>query len=624
MKRIIYIILLFILLASQACSDFFDLEQDLVLSESKLPSDEVELRSMSLGLYSLQQDLVEQIVILGELRGDLLNVTENAGPDLVEVNNLYLTPNNRYASPVGFYKLIAACNKLIWILQTKYPEVEDKESAINNYHYMYGEAICMRSWAYFNAARIFNEIPYIPETLTSIEEINDYVNSPGVYVDSIYIDFSPNGLGNDTIRDSEEIFQRTYVYEDKKYLKQDAMVQWCINDIEEKVRVVGVKYKDDESWQTTIWNQFAMHTLLGNMSLHIGDYEKAIKNYNILLEYEPTNNDEYRFCLTEDLAFESWRTIFTSINKYEHIFSLWFGKSNASWQMNNLQHYFSNRTPNIYAIKPTKKAIHLWETVWRDYIVTIDKTSPELTYTSETGQPGDIYRGHNTSYLYLKNGIEMTEEEVEDMLELKRIGKWDEVEVMMSDVDTVVYKYSIGKDIFDQDANFMVFRAASVHLNAAEIYLWNREASGSNLYKVDQYLFNGDYVDLRDERLGVAGRVGLDRLDLNQLLGIGSQVVYEFNPYTNQVAGYQNLDGIDRQRYYQENVLFNERAREMAFEGERYYDLVRVARRYNKMGLDGGEWLGYVIAEKFPENQREEVKARLRNSDNWYLPFRLE
>jgi len=210
-KAIIYpIVLLFIVLFG-ACEKFLEPDQDLILRESEVPGDEVELRSASLGLYSIQQELVEKIVILGELRSDLLEVTANADVDLREVYNFQMSPSNRYMSPSGFYKLIAASNKMIRLLENKYPEVIDTESPISNPHRMYGEALCMRSWAYFNAARIYNEIPYVPETLTDISEINAFVNSSGTYVDSTYIDYHPNGYNNDTI-------VKVYTYTDRKFM----------------------------------------------------------------------------------------------------------------------------------------------------------------------------------------------------------------------------------------------------------------------------------------------------------------------------------------------------------------------------------------------------------------------
>lgn len=641
MKRTRNIIILFIIISFASCNDFFNVEQDLVLSEKNLPSDEVELRSMSLGLYALQQELVEQIVVLGELRGDLLKVTKNADADLIEVNNHNISTYNRYASAVGFYRLIAACNKMIHIMQVKYPQVLDNNSTLQPYHYAYGEAVVMRSWAYFNAARIFNEIPYVPETLTGIEEINTYVNSEGTYVDSIYVDYNPDGINHDTIRDEQAIFDSTYVYPDKSFMKQDAMVLRCIKDIKKNVRyeydeqfkisypIVGRNYSEglnDDTWNTTVWNRYATNALLGQMYLHIGDYASALENFDPILNYKTTDADyQYRFGVTSDYGFDSWKGIFAGVNQLEHIYTLWFGKRNASWQRNNMQYYFSLLQPNTYAIKPTEKCIKNWETIWRDYKITFQPQLPELATTeNQPGEPGDFYRGYGVSYLYYKDGEEMTNEEVREMLDLKRLGKWQEVDALMAGVDTVAYKYSLFKDPFRKDAHFNVFRAAGIHLYAAEIYLWMEQELGSNMKKFDQFLYNGDYLTYRDDRLGVAGRVGLDFLELNPKLGIESSTIFKRDPYTNMVTGYMIKDASERKFYYQDNVLLNEKARELAFEGERFYDLVRVARRYNKLGIDGGEWLGNIIANKFPGSQKDEIKVRLSNPENWYLPFVLK
>ncbi len=656
MKHLFYISSFIILILGSSCEDFFQPEQSLNLLQSELPNDESELRSMSLGLYAIQQDLVEQIVILGELRGDLLKTTENADPDLIEVNSLQLSPSNEFASAENFYRLISACNKMIYIIEKKYPEVLDKNSTISNIHAMYGEAICMRSWAYFNAARIYDEIPYIPSSLTTLEEVYAYVNSPGKYVDSVYIDYSVSGLENDTILDQETIYDSIYVYDNVKYLSQQAMVLQCMNDIENNVRAVGVDYSydnDDITWRTTVWNTYAMHTLMGQMALHIGDYDKALEHFNYILDYQTTDEDEqFRFGLTElyglqeneDLELRSewesnWNSIFKGVNSEEHIFTLWFGKSNSSWQKNNLQKYFSVRSPNNYSIKPTKKAVELWETVWLDATYELESSDPSQSSTLIAGYPGDFARGYNTSYRYYKNGVAMTSKQVKQLLELKRTGSWDEVEDMMKGVDTVAFKYIYAatsgnllvEDPFAQSSNFIVYRAAAVHLWAAEIYLW-MQSQGSVLNKVDKYLFTGDYISILDDRLGVAGRVyGYDNTSRSEtelknkpINDIQNSVSYTINPYTNMIEGYTELSTDKRRRYYQDVVLLNEKSREMAFEGERYYDLIRIATRYNKMGIDGGEWLGNILAPKFPASEREQIKAYVKNPSNWYIPFVLK
>ena len=68
-----------------------------------------------------------------------------------------------------------------------------------------------------------------------------------------------------------------------------------------------------------------------------------------------------------------------------------------------------------------------------------------------------------------------------------------------------------------------------------------------------------------------------------------------------------------------EDLLCDEYALEFAFEGNRFYDLCRLARHKNNAGLYGGNfgslWLSRKLAYKNPQKD-------LTNPDNWYLPFK--
>jgi starch-binding outer membrane protein, SusD/RagB family len=514
MKKLVIYLVVF-LAVTTACEDFLDPEQGLVISEDQVPKDEVELRSLSLGLYSLQQDLVDQIVVLGELRADLLRVTDNADQELREIYNFQVSESNRYASPANFYKLISACNKLISILEHRHPEVLDKSSPISNYHRMYGEAIAMRSWAYFYAVRIFNEIPYIPETLTTIEKINAYVNSPGSYTDSVYIYYSPNGI------DTYIVYDTTFVYTEKKFLNQDQMTRRCIQDILEKVRVVGVDYANtdqvnDVTLNTTVWNDNALKALLVQMYMHIDNYTDAL---NILTPtflrrtIENVGETDIKYALDDRFAGSNWINIFNSIDPFEHIFTVQFQKTTSSWQLNNLQRYFSITPPNIYAVKPTPKSIRLWESQWRNY--SINTTNPDNAFTVNPGIPGDFSRGYGRSYIYVKNGIRMDQNTVSQMLNLKRLGFRDEVNDIMQGVDTVAFKYTIGKNPFDRNANFIVYRAAAMHLYTAELMVNRQYMDGNSprhdLNFAELYIYTGAYMSANDRRRGVAGRAGFSQ-----------------------------------------------------------------------------------------------------------------
>ena len=67
---------------------------------------------------------------------------------------------------------------------------------------------------------------------------------------------------------------------------------------------------------------------------------------------------------------------------------------------------------------------------------------------------------------------------------------------------------------------------------------------------------------------------------------------------------------------YLEDQIITERARELAFEGERFYDLMRVAQRRNDPS-----YLAEKVAAKFPEGRREEIYNKLLDENNWYIHY---
>ena len=150
------------------------------------------------------------------------------------------------------------------------------------------------------------------------------------------------------------------------------MTRQCIKDIQEKVRFIGVDYSNkdqinDVTWNTTVWNEDALQAFLVQMYTHIDNYDDALDILvpTFLRRTVENVNDAYiRYAIDNRFAGTRWSSIFTSIDNYEHIFTLQFQKTPSTWQLNNLQHYFSIMPPNVYAVKPTAKSIRLWESQW--------------------------------------------------------------------------------------------------------------------------------------------------------------------------------------------------------------------------------------------------------------------
>lgn len=592
------------------CEKFLNPEQEIAITEDQLYKDWYEYRAVEMGLYALQQDLVEQLFMLGELRADLLDITANADADMVEIYNFNPSKENKYVSPVGIFKLISASNNFIKILQKEHPEVLDPASPVTNYDRLYGEAMCMRAWAYFNAVRIYGKVPFIHESLTTIEEIEAYVESPGTYIDSVYISFSKDGYYNDTT------FNEPIALE-KHYYDLDLVIDVFTNQLENEVKAVGVNHyidNNDASWEVTIWNPWAMHALLGQMYLTQGDLVKAADHFLAIM----TNTSEnYRYHIDDSFANGAWTDIFSNIDNREHIFTIWFNRAN--FQQNDFQYFFEPWTPNNYMLKPSYPAIFKWETVWRYQEFTAPAKPADAEMTFE-GIPTDFYRGYGASYLYVKNGMPLSGMEYENMFMLRAKGDDRNSRAIMEGVDTVVFKYSIGKERYDHDANYILYRAAGIQLYMAEIYTyWATMINGIVRTETDKALGilndGSNYtLDATREEIGIRGRVGLGSGD--DALTVGN-INYVHDPFTNEITGYIDLSGdFPAKQAYLEELVLDEKARELAYEGERFYDLMRIAKRRNDPSF-----LAKTVAAKFPEAKRDAIYNYLLNEDNWYIHY---
>ncbi|MCK4923041.1 MAG: RagB/SusD family nutrient uptake outer membrane protein, partial [Bacteroidales bacterium] len=407
---------------------------------------------------------------------------------------------------------------------------------------------------------------------------------------------------------------------ERLYLDLPAIVDTFTTQINERVKEVGVLHNlinEDKSWDVTIWNPYAMHSLLGQMYLEVRNYGAAIDHFEKIIFYQRYNDGNLRFGLDATFRNSNWKKIFTGINVDEHILTLWFNK--AYQQQNQLQFLFSTEPPNQYMLKPTRTAVERWESIWTGYSRFENTDNWDLTYTDIFGLPGDFHRGYKVSYIYQKNGFIMESSDVRDMLELKRLQNEKGVREMMISVDTIVYKYSIGKNSFDQDANFPVFRAAGIHLYYAEIYANWRFPDASGIVKPDVFqslnVLNDGTYDYDNRQLGIRGRVGFGKgAHAIQL----TDPIYIHDPETNEVAGYLDYSGnLQAKQRYLEDQIMDERIREMAFEGERFYDLMRVARRRGDPA-----YLADRVAAKFNSPKREQIREYLMNEENWYIKLR--
>jgi len=65
-----------------------------------------------------------------------------------------------------------------------------------------------------------------------------------------------------------------------------------------------------------------------------------------------------------------------------------------------------------------------------------------------------------------------------------------------------------------------------------------------------------------------------------------------------------------------DKLILQEAAMETAFEGRRWSDIVRIAKRYP----EDPDFLAEIVSKKYPANLRTSMTARLKNPASWHFP----
>ena len=90
-----------------SCSDFLyeDTDQVIYADKSHLNNDADTLWSIA-GIINKMQVIADRTILLGEVRGDLVDITSNASADLRQLSMFNISSDNKYNVPRDYYAVI--------------------------------------------------------------------------------------------------------------------------------------------------------------------------------------------------------------------------------------------------------------------------------------------------------------------------------------------------------------------------------------------------------------------------------------------------------------------------------------------------------------------------------------
>ena len=147
-----------------SCSDFFDQQSEhIVFAEENHLSNATDTIYSVTGILNKLQAIADRTILLGEVRGDLVDITNYANSDLRDVALFNIGDDNSYNVPRDYYAVINNCNYFIEKVDTAL------KNNRNEYLFMreYAAVKAIRAWTYLQLVLNYGSVPFVTEPILS-------------------------------------------------------------------------------------------------------------------------------------------------------------------------------------------------------------------------------------------------------------------------------------------------------------------------------------------------------------------------------------------------------------------------------------------------------------------------
>lgn len=589
-----------------------------------------------MGVYSKFMDLADEVIVLNEVRADLMDVTDNATPDMLALSNHQVKSNNLYCNAGPFYEVILNCNEAL----EKFDQM--KEALIldaDNYNERYADVMAIRCWTYLQLGIHYGEVKYVNKPINSAEEALD---------SSLFETYTLDALLPVLIAEMENLptMEDYYVVELAKNMEAG---------YQKKMLFINKYF------------------LLGDLYLWNNQYEQAARQYYTLMN--KFNEDGYKYKTTAGtwqqgstpkgfwVRFLRYNdgNISQFRNKWKEMFSLPTTDAELDYEMIWVMSYdyryepnypfikmFANTGQGEYQLKPSAYAIDsLWENQQQSGDgLAFDGRGRESSFDWVNGQPvvlKYLYDYYQHSVDEVNSTIHLDYNNVENLYRLE--GRW------------FLYRAALLHLRYAEAVNRAGYpKLATAFLNGGIQSTFNDSRSDKNgcqytgwpTYTADgaidqtvayeaypePYYFDarnvdeahGEYRGPWSGHLGLRSRVYLSgRGEPSWAKDYrGDTLLWQAATNAADTMALREVIHMDSVRWI-EDYLLQEAALELGFEGHRWGDLLRVSRRRMADAVDAH------TEEHSPANLlNRQVQRKHREAgstvpelteSNWFLPM---
>ena len=549
--------------ALTSCEDILDTDSDFVMYEKdNTLSDPTDSIYSVLGIINQMQKIADRTVLLGEVRADLVTPTEAASADLKRLAAWDFSQENKYNAVSDYYSVINHCNYFLHHVDTTlqrrgYKIFEAEYAAVKGF----------RAWTYLELAKNYGRIPLVTEPLMTEQDARKAMN------------------------------------DQSKYADMQTICNYFINDL------TPYAYRRMPNWGSINGSNsqyffIPIRALLGDLCLWAGRYQEAATWYHDYM----TDRDEPIVLLSSrvggrwsDVNFTS--TVISMSSGFElSLIPMEVRQFNGV--MSELPDIFNSteRNYDYFQLTPSAGIRRLSGEQIYCFLHKTD-TQTDTIYAPREGfreptQLGDLRLFANYTYATTGSKNEYSEynNETQDIRKYSTSTE-NSVPIYTRSMLFLRYAEALNRAGYPQSAMVALKYGLCRDYMVEDVDSIERQAAGT-LIEFDPNVY------LQEEARGIHS-FGSGESHLNEY--------YVLPMPTDSLATRQ--DTIDYQIPRVEDMIITEMALELAFEGQRLHDLMRVAMRRGD-----NAYLADPISRRDGEVDAA-LRAKLMNEQNWYLPL---